>query len=381
MEKYIPSHGVNRVSLRNSSGACYTSGNRATGCTMKKSTIIGSNKETLRIFEEAIRFDDSLVVEATGLTKLSQKRLTSMAFSFEHLFENLAESLPCLYFDYGPGITKSELLPILRETLDTFRYKISRELGKEPVELTIGELMREWDKDEQLLRITNLHLRTIDLVDSAKLDLICPFNLLTHGNRDLKKLEMMTLMVSTTGGITESHSDDTDVNNHCIAGRKLWLCWDTSEGMKAGLEDCEKVDVYGKPKFDMETFLTLESSTWALVSEGETLFLPGNYTHKVITLEKYVGIGGFFVSFPTLINTFERWLGRKDEFQHQEPLYRRRYGRDIAERIERSLLEVSQEKYHRMLSKDESVRGRWGVNYFRTNVKKEEGESSRYENM
>ena len=381
MAKFIPSHGVNRVSLRNPSGACYTFGDRATGFTMKKSTIIGSNKETLRIFEVAIRFDNSLVVEATGLTKLSQKRLTSKAFSFEHLFENLAESLPCLYFDYGSIITKSELLPILRETQDTFRYKISRELGKESVELTIGELMREWDKDEQLLRITNLHLRTIDLVDSAKLDLICPFNLLTHGNRDLKKLEMMTLMVSTTGGITESHSDDTDVNNHCIAGRKLWLCWDTSEGMKAGLEDCEKVDVYGKPKFDMETFLTLESSTWALVSEGETLFLPGNYTHKVITLEKYVGIGGFFVSFPTLINTFERWLGRKDEFQHQEPLYRRRYGRDIAERIERSLLEVSQEKYHRMLSKDESVRGRWGVNYFRTNVKKEEGESSRYENM
>ena len=363
MEKYIPSHGVNRVSLRNSSGACYTSGNRATGCTMKKSTIIGSNKETLRIFEEAIRFDDSLVVEATGLTKLSQKRLTSMAFSFEHLFENLAESLPCLYFDYGPGITKSELLPILRETLDTFRYKISRELGKEPVELTIGELMREWDKDEQLLRITNLHLRTIDLVDSAKLDLICPFNLLTHGNRDLKKLEMMTLMVSTTGGITESHSDDTDVNNHCIAGRKLWLCWDTSEGMKAGLEDCEKVDVYGKPKFDMETFLTLESSTWALVSEGETLFLPGKYTHKVFTLEKYIGIGGFFVSFPTMLHTFERWLSRKNEFHYQEPLYRRIHGDLVAESIEASLLDASKKIYGQLLLEGKGAQRMWGTQH------------------
>lgn len=346
------------------------------GMDIEKGATMDATGDTLNIFQESVCFDESLA-GSLDLTKLAQKRLDNCTFSFEHLFKNLAESSPCLYSDYGArsshggyglSITKSDLLPILRETQDSFRYKISRELGAEPVELTISELMREWDKDEQLLRITNLHLRTIDLIDSAELDLVCPFNLLTHGNSDLKKLEMMTLMVSTTGAITESHSDDTDVNNHCIAGRKLWLCWDSSEGVKAGLEDCEKADVYGKPKFSLETFLELESSTWALVSEGETLFLPGNYTHKVITLEKYIGIGGFFVSFPTMLHTFERWLGRKEEFQHREPLYRRRHGDLVAEGIERSLLAASGEIYRQLLLEGESARQLWGAQYLERSV-------------
>jgi hypothetical protein len=174
---------------------------------------------------------------------------------------------------------------------------------------------------------------------------------------------MMTLMASTTGAITESHSDDTDVNNHCLVGRKLWLCWDTSEGMKAGLEDCERVDVYGKPKFSLETFLELESSIWMMVSEGETLFLPGNYTHKVITLEKYIGIGGFFVSFPTLLQTFERWLGRREEFQYRVPLYRRRQGNVAAESIETSLIETARGIYQQLLMSDDNVQCQWGIRY------------------
>ncbi len=353
-----------------------------TGCMLhfkeKRDGIIGGgaklevNPETLDIFKEAGRFDESLALEPLDPEKITLKRLATESFSFEHLFENLAESRPCLYSDYcargslasyGLGMERSDLLPILRESQDTFRYQISRELGREPVPLTVGELLHEWDRDERLLRITNIHLRTIDLVDSAELDLVCPFNLLTHGNSDLKKLEMMTLMVSTTGAITESHSDDTDVNNHCVAGRKLWLCWDTSEGMRAGLEDCEKVDVYGKPKFSLEAFLQLESSTWVLVSEGETLFLPGNYTHKVITLEKYIGIGGFFVSFPTLLQVFERWLGRRQEYQHREPLYRRRHGELMAESVESSLLETSRELFKRLSSAGESAWRQWGAQY------------------
>lgn len=353
---------------------------RDTGCTLKNNSNMGSDEETRMVFQEAMRFDGSLTLETIELSQLSQKRLTSTAFSFDHLFKSLAESLPCLYSDYGSkdsqegyglSLTKTELLPILFETQDSFRYKISRELGKEPVRLTIGGLMKKWEQDEQLLRVTNIHLRSFGLMDHAELDRICRFNLLVHGNRDLRKLEMMTLMVSTTGGVTESHSDDTDVNNHCVAGKKLWLCWDTSEGIKAGLEDCEKLAVYGKPKFDMDTFLELESSTWILVSEGETLFLPGNYTHKVITLEKYIGIGGFFVSFPTLMNTFDRWLGRREEFHHQEPLYRRRYGRDIAESIERSLLDTSREMYHQMMAEDEGIGRQWGISYFCKPVKKQ----------
>lgn len=352
---------------------------RDTGSALNNRSKTGSDQETLGIFQEANRFDDSLGLGTIELSHLSKKRIVSTSFSFDHLFKNLSESQPCLYFDYesdepgnsyGLGMSKAELLPVLRETEEPFQYKINRELDKEPVKLTIRELMQEWEKDDQYLRVTNIHLRSIDLIDTIKLDRICPFNLLVRGNEDLKKLEMMTLMVSTTGAITESHSDDADVNNHCVTGRKLWLCWDASEGMKAGLEDCEKMDVFGKPEFEMETFLQLASSYWVLVSEGDTLFLPGNYVHKVITLEKYVGVGGFFVSFPTLLNTFGRWLGRQREFQRKDTLYRRRLGIDVAESIERSLLNTSQKIFYKRLNVDEAIEDLLGINYFRMSVKK-----------
>lgn len=350
---------------------------RGTGCTLNNNSKTVSDEETFKIFWEAAQFDNSIDLRAIDISQLSKKRVANTSFSFDHLFKNLSESEPSLYFDYesdepgnsyGLGMSKSELLPILNEAKELFRYKINRELDKNPVRLTISELMQKWERDDQCLRVTNIHLRAIDLIESKILDRICPFNLLVKGNEDLKKLEMMTLMVSTTGAVTESHSDDADVNNHCVAGKKLWLCWDTSEGVRAGLEDCEKIEVNGKPKFDMDNFLGLDSSLWVLVAEGDTLFLPGNFTHKVITLEKYVGVGSFFVSFPTFLNTFERWLSRPAEYQKKEPLYLSRLGTDKAESIERSLLNSARDKYFK-LKKEEGTKDLWGVNYFKRPTK------------
>jgi hypothetical protein len=41
---------------------------------------------------------------------------------------------------------------------------------------------------------------------------------------------------------------------------------------------------------------------------GKTLFLPGNLTHKVLTLEPYLGIGSFHIGLPNSLDTFTRWL-------------------------------------------------------------------------
>ena len=45
-----------------------------------------------------------------------------------------------------------------------------------------------------------------------------------------------------------------------------------------------------------------------MISPGQTLFLPGDYTHKVITLEKYMGVGSFYVSLPNCLRTLSRWM-------------------------------------------------------------------------
>lgn len=44
-----------------------------------------------------------------------------------------------------------------------------------------------------------------------------------------------------------------------------------------------------------------------LAGVGQTLFLPGNHTHKVITIERYLGISSFSVSLPNALSSLSRW--------------------------------------------------------------------------
>lgn len=118
---------------------------------------------------------------------------------------------------------------------------------------------------------------------------------------------MLTLVICSTASFTDSHTDDPDGSNHCYAGRKLWLIWDSETGISRGLEDIERCEVYGKAAFDLDTFLAIRGSRWFIVSPGQTLFLPGNYAHKVITLKDYIGIGSFFVMLPAFVRTLLRW--------------------------------------------------------------------------
>jgi hypothetical protein len=105
---------------------------------------------------------------------------------------------------------------------------------------------------------------------------------------------MMTLVVSSCGNVTDSHSDDPDGSNHCFVGRKLWLAWETFEGQKAGLRDCSRDLIVERAHFDLGIFASLKTARWWTVGPGETLFLPGRFSHRVITLESYVGIGSFY---------------------------------------------------------------------------------------
>ena len=56
---------------------------------------------------------------------------------------------------------------------------------------------------------------------------------------------MYSLVISTRGYVTDSHSDAPDSTNYCFTGRKLWIAWETQEGLEHGLEDVEHVKVKG----------------------------------------------------------------------------------------------------------------------------------------
>ncbi|NNE62985.1 MAG: hypothetical protein HKN34_02770 [Gammaproteobacteria bacterium] len=331
--------------------------------------MIGKNG-IRQIFETASEIDQTLFCTDEQLRLLHSCHLPPLAFESKILFTNLACCKPSLFFNYPKPFTRSVdasdskqyVIESLINLKESFRYKIDQGLGEGPVRLTISELIQRWQRDDEILRVTNIHTRKTDIVEFLDPNSMCPFNLLRNGNPYVESLEMLTLMVATTGSITDSHSDDADVNNHCIVGKKLWLYWDSLEGVEAGIEDNERQSVFGQARFDMGRFLRLESAGWCLVKEGDTLFLPGNYAHKVIALEKYIGVGGFFVSFPSLLQAFSRWLSRPDLYYYKEPLYRERKGVEIADEIETSLLQ-SVGALGAKIGNDQSQRDWWGMSH------------------
>jgi hypothetical protein len=171
----------------------------------------------------------------------------------------------------------------------------------------------------------------------------------------MARQEMMTLVISSRGNVTDSHSDDPDGSNHCFVGKKLWLAWDTFEGRAKGLEDLSRDSCEDAAAFDMRTFLSLSSSRWFTVSQGQTLFLPGKLTHKVITLEPYMGIGSFYVALPNSVGTLVRW-------NTHGPLWslNRWKGED---KLVNEVAAAAARKIRALRAESSSARRRWGLDY------------------
>jgi hypothetical protein len=174
--------------------------------------------------------------------------------------------------------------------------------------LEVREILRRWSGKRAIVGVTDLHIRNTRAEKAIDTHVLSHFNMLIRGSAELANQEMMTLVIASPGNVTDSHSDDPDGTNHCFFGKKLWLAWDTFEGLAAGLQDVERCAVYGSARFHMSRFLSLNSSRWFVVSSGDTLFLPGHLTHKVFTLEPYLGVGSFYISLPSSLATLTRWL-------------------------------------------------------------------------
>jgi hypothetical protein len=204
--------------------------------------------------------------------------------------------------------------------------------------------------------VTDLHFRGTKFYNKIDTDAISYFNLLPHCPSDVSFLEMLTLVISSKGIFTDSHSDDGDGSNHCFTGKKLWLAWDRKEGQKNGLQDNTYDKVHTLAKFNMDTFASLKSSHWFTVSRNQTLFMPGNFTHKVITLEPYIGFGSFYVSLKNYFNVFKRWA-----------LYDTEYVKgDFLEIMNTSCIK----KIIKISGLPKNKKDKWGLNYFRRSAGK-----------
>ena len=266
-------------------------------------------------WKRAAKIDKSLSCSGAVLKGLAKHKLPSQEYSRRRLFSAIARQEPILFHDFP---LRSTLNPFFKDGVDSACRL--RALFKAPTKtltragpakraryLRIHKVIDIWERNRAILSANDVFFRISKLDQVFDCAAISDFNILPTAPPRINHLEVATLLMGTAGCMTDSHSDDPDGCNHCVEGKKLWLVWDRREGQARGLEDCEYDDVHTQARFSVKAFLQVQSAKWFLVSEGQTVFLPGNLTHKVITLERYLGISSFYVGLPNALSSLTRW--------------------------------------------------------------------------
>lgn len=272
------------------------------------------------LFDQAVEIDPKFHVSKADWPRLLRKRIKAVEYNTDVWFRNMADEKPSLFHTFPvPAVPVARNKPIdWEESVDRVvkalqgwrskqKYRVRCGPRRTLKYLTIKELMKYWCNPRAIVSTTDLHIRDTPMEKVIDVDALSEFNLLPLMHEETSSLEMMSLIISSAGAMTDSHSDDLDISNYCFCGAKLWLAWDTHEGLNAGLDDCDRVEINEHARFDMKTFLSLKSARWVLVDDSNILYLPGNMAHRVVTLRPYIGVGAFYISFPNALRTVSRW--------------------------------------------------------------------------
>ena len=278
------------------------------------------SNDLIALWDEAACIDKTLKVRRKDVPLLQRKRVKPTPYSRSRMFSQMGRGQISLFNNLQvpvKSVNGSDLRAVLIEGIRTGFPKsrtarIQMGHSRERCRLKIPEVMRRWQGGRSILSVTDLHFRETKFDDVIDTTTLSDFNVLCTDpefGKDFKAMiEMMTLVISAEGNLTDNHADDCDGTNHCFLGRKLWLAWDRMEGKAVGFQDVDRDPVFGQAAFDLQTFLSLPSSRWFTVEPEQTLFLPGSLAHKVVTLEHYIGVGSFHVALPSYLRSLERWI-------------------------------------------------------------------------
>ena len=320
-------------------------------------------RDVAALFSAAAEIDRDLRIDATKIEPLRRRQVRPTRFNRRKLFEHIASGKIFLAADFdsplrNPLPTKAHnrdrVFNAIRGT--RLNHKVRTKIGLKNGwhYLTPQELMDKWRRNRVSINVTDFHFRDTSVERVIDTRGLSEFNLFPLMSEEAAWIEMMTLVVSGQGGFSDSHSDDCDGSNHCFTGAKLWLAWETGEGLAAGLQDLDQQKVSEKCAFDMNTYLSLDSACWFTVEEGETLFMPGGYTHKVITLSPYLGVGSFYLGFPNLLRTLGRWQLRTPNWERLEPSGAR-------DAIYQEITRASAKKLRQLRQTSRGNQSRWGL--------------------
>lgn len=315
------------------------------------------------VFGRASEIDPTLTSSDQQAGKLDALRIRPTEWQRDHLFRAMSAGRPVIYRDfpmplYRRGRSESERVERLLAAMEAtdLDYRIRTRVGRQRGwrYFTPAELALRWRKGQSSINVTDFHFLDTPVGEVIDHRVLSDFNLLPLMPEEVAWIEMMTLVISGRGGMSDSHSDDCDGSNHCFTGCKLWLAWDTAEGLTAGLEDLDQQRIAGKCAFDLNTFLSLKSACWFTVEAGQTLFMPGHLTHKVITLDHYLGVGSFYIAFPNIVRTLARW-------RKQRPNWERLEARSLKDVVFREVPATALKKLRSLRRTSEANRARWGV--------------------
>lgn len=277
------------------------------------------SSKMMALWQDAAAIDQTLHVAQRDLNCLRKKRVQPIPYSRSQMFERMSQGEVTLFSNLrvpvgmGHNDLRQTLIEGIREGFPKSRTaRIQKGPSSQRCRMKVPEVIRRWEGGRAILSVTDLHFRKTKfnkIVDTSSLS---DFNILCNdpefGPEFMELIEMMTLVISSAGNLTDNHADDCDGTNHCFVGRKLWLAWDRIEGKSAGFQDVDRDQVFDQAAFDMRAFLAMPSARWFTVEPRQTLFLPGSLAHKVITLEHYIGIGSFHVALPSYLRCLERWI-------------------------------------------------------------------------
>jgi hypothetical protein len=326
-----------------------------------------------RALEDAACFDETVGIEREHFGRMLKRHISPIPYSEDNLFGRMLLGEPYILTGY-PSPLRGALRDVLDEdagleVMDWLGRNGSEDLhrlyvGRTGVrrDLTLDEIAVKWRADRTRFGVTDLHIKHTNVEDIIDTDRLSAFNILAHASDMAFEQEMFSLVISSRGQVTDSHSDAPDSSNYSFTGQKLWLAWDTYEGMRHGLQDVDRMPIAGKARFDMETWLSLDSARWLLVNEGETLFLPAHLTHKVITLKRYVGIGGFFIALPNCLRVMEHWVSRV-------PLWSKRDVHGERDGLLDDIAAAISDKIAMLGHGSERERQRWGYDYLERSAK------------
>jgi hypothetical protein len=263
------------------------------------------------VWDSAAEFDDSIKLKSKWLSALASKQIRPVAFSRSALFRRMSLWQSSLFCGLRIRPRLSDSADQRFSPLDEFRSGLPRTtLARVRTRnskhfVPLSNVLDRWLHSDSVFGVTDLHYirtRFDKRIDTTGLN---DFNLLPRGTDGHQSQD--SLVISTSGAFTDSHSDDHCGSNHCFVGSKLWLLWDTVEGFDHGLEDVERCLIYDRAAFDLSVFLAMKSSRWILIGPNQTMFIPAHLTHKVITLQPYLGLGSFHAGLPGFVDLLMRW--------------------------------------------------------------------------